>query len=500
MGVLDTVVSIPGDEDVCLEKKERGFGLYETRGRRSKQEDTAAVVWYDEDTFKHLSVEEIGWRLWTSYKIINEQINAPQFGGSTASTTVYDGKGNLITATLGDSVTFVVVYDLDGNIVSVTRLNETTDHPDEDKARLARAGASVFGGRLHRINNSLAMARALGDVDYLPFGLCDDAHIKSISLASLTHDKPAIVRVITMCDGFTEPLNSYDKEKQEAFLLGALQLIKETESISEAGLAALLAGFAATQGSGDNISVAVQTLSKLAPFLIGIYDGHGGDRASYYIARNIKTVFEQQCALSPEEYAQQKHSVHHNFMDYYRDHPEFTLYEPLAQAEKKVRTEEIARAGGIQAHINILQKKREVLVEQVVGYTGDDNPFLDSLAATESLILFFTHLCEQYTHLNCSKKEFIDCTGFVWEAPTKTVNVDKYTFLSQPLDEVRYHAAVLKSLDDLQPCLRALAEECKLSPIENTTALRELGLFSSTEHHGDPGEKLAPKDVKGPDF
>lgn len=497
MGMLDTMVSIPGRVDVRWEKKDYGFGLFETQGGRKQQEDTAAAVWYDEDTFKHLSVEEIGWRLWTSYKILNDQINEPKFGGSTAATTVYDGKGNLITATLGDSVTFVVVYDLDGTIVSVTRLNETTDHPDEDRARLIRAGASVFGGRLHRINHSLAMARALGDVDYLPVGLCDDAHIKSISLASLTHGKPAIVRVITTCDGFTEPLGSYDKEKQEAFLLSALQIIKETGSISEAGLAILLAGFAATEGSGDNISVAVQTLSELMPFLIGIYDGHGGDMASYYIARNIKTVFEQQCALSPEEYAQQQHSVHHNFIDYYRDHPEFTLYEPLAQAEKKVRVEEI---GGIQEQINTLQNKREALVEQVVGYTGEDNPFLSSLVATESLILFFTNLCEQYTRLNCSKKEFIECTGFVFGEPEKVVNVDKYTFLSQPLGEVRYHATELKNLDDLKPCLRTLAEACKLIPTENATALCELGLFSTTERHDESSEKMTPKDGTGPDF
>src|SRR3989338_5120939 len=98
--------------------KELGFGYFETLGDRHDQED--ALAWHvlsqnnltAQGASEQLTPVEIGHRLWTSYQLLD----TPDLtSGTTAATTVYDGKGNFITATLADAASFAVVYDKAGN-------------------------------------------------------------------------------------------------------------------------------------------------------------------------------------------------------------------------------------------------------------------------------------------------------------------------------------------------------------------------------------------------
>lgn len=103
---IQQLISLPADNglDVCERVEGHGFGLYETIGARQSQEDAAFACWYTKDHFNPLTPQEIGRRLWTSYHLLNQLGQKQFYSGTTASTTVYDGRGTLITATLADSL------------------------------------------------------------------------------------------------------------------------------------------------------------------------------------------------------------------------------------------------------------------------------------------------------------------------------------------------------------------------------------------------------------
>lgn len=142
---IHQMTSLPHDQEIVCERvKAHGFGLYETMGARPSQEDAALACWYTPDHFNWLTPQDIGRRLWTSYHLVNHIGPPLLYGGSTASTTVYDGQRTLITATLADSLSFVVVYDIQKKLAGVIRLNSIIHHPNVELERIQRAGGVVF--------------------------------------------------------------------------------------------------------------------------------------------------------------------------------------------------------------------------------------------------------------------------------------------------------------------------------------------------------------------
>ncbi|KTC92414.1 protein phosphatase 2C domain-containing protein [Fluoribacter dumoffii] len=321
---IQQLISLPADNglDVCERVEGHGFGLYETIGARQSQEDAAFACWYTKDHFNPLTPQEIGRRLWTSYHLLNQLGQKQFYSGTTASTTVYDGRGTLITATLADSLSFAVIYGKQGDLLGVFRLNSIIHHPEVELERIRRAGGEVF---FNRINGRLAVSRAIGDYDFNPEVVCADAHIDIHSLAKiyghLGISAPCVARVqiITTCDGFTEPLTSQTQKEHEGWLFDCIRRIPSPGQLQEHQLAKKLAYKALARGSQDNISIAVQTLSATLPFLVGIYDGHGGKEASHYTAANIGAVFDSQCSLTTKTYALQPWSADKNFAIYSRD-------------------------------------------------------------------------------------------------------------------------------------------------------------------------------------
>ncbi|PWY57600.1 protein serine/threonine phosphatase 2C family protein [Legionella qingyii] len=323
MQSIQYITSLPDDGiDVCERVKEHGFGLYETMGARPSQEDAAFACWYSLNHFNLLTPQEIGHRLWTSYHIINILGRNVMHGGTTASTTVYDGHGNLITATLADSISFAVIYDIQAKLAGVVRLNSIIHHPAVELERIQKAGGVVF---FDRINGELAVSRAIGDFDYNAEVVCADAHIDIHRLdeigdaIGISPDRVGTTLIITTCDGFTEPLALQTQKEHEQWLFNCLYEVPLANKLEEHQLAKMLANKALERGSRDNILIAIQTLSPLLPFLVGIYDGHGGNDASSFTAKNIGAVFDYQCSLTQEAYAQQPLSAEKNFTTYYRD-------------------------------------------------------------------------------------------------------------------------------------------------------------------------------------
>lgn len=303
------------------------FEYFETTGRRKTQEDALAWHVLPDGALQNLTPQEIGFRLWTSYRLLDQaMIERERLGGTTASTTIFDGRGNLITATLADAVAFAAIYDKQGMVRNVIRLNQVTHsaHDETEVQRITGAGGTVFGGRVF---GSLAVSRAIGDYHYKPC-VSSDARIDItncqtlIQSSELNPDDAGEIRIITSCDGFTEKATNQTKAGHEQYLLAKLRAYEASDKIM--GLAAYLAKQAIADGSLDNVSVSVQTLpgTNNEPFALlqGIYDGHGGSKVAHYVADNVGQTFLAQCQLTAEQYANQDFSVMKYRDIYQRDH------------------------------------------------------------------------------------------------------------------------------------------------------------------------------------
>lgn len=332
---------LPNRQDAKGLNKEFGFGYFETYGGRSTQED--ALAWHvlsqrdltSKDASEQLAPKEIGHRLWTSY----QTLDTPDLqSGTTAATTVYDGKGNFITATLADAASFAVVYDKTGKALGVTRLNSVTHKPSdpEEKARIQAAGGVIMFWGTDRVDGMLAVSRAIGDnIGQLKeHGVCSEATIDVTTADKITSDlginseAVGFIQVINTCDGFTDGAGAdkQDKKNHEDYLFNILKNLESPGSLPQDELAKLLSLKALSDGSRDNVSVAVQTItSQTPPVFIGVYDGHGGDKASCKVAENINRVFKEQCALTQELYAQQELSVVTKKTAYLRDNKDVDL-------------------------------------------------------------------------------------------------------------------------------------------------------------------------------
>ncbi len=494
MEKYDEVISTPGSEfDISFKKEEKGFGLFEMQGARPSQEDAAIARWYSDKSFVSLTPQEIGRRLWTTYKLLNQhQLN---LGGATASTTVYDGDNHLITATIGDSVAFAVSYALDGTIYAVTRLNQKIDHPEEDKERLNTVGAFVIYGRLQGREGSLALSRAIGDEEYRAFGICDDAHIDVHSVSEFFSAKISKLQVIVTCDGFTEPVSLQTKYSQEKWLLRCLKNIPQAGSLTESELAKLLALEAFNYHSQDNISVLVQTVTQSQPFLIGVYDGHNGKEVSTYLAQNIGHVFDQQCQLSPKNYARQRLSADRYFEIYYRDNKDESFYQMLV-TEKKARLDELSKAGGVHEKLRYLSGRKDQFVDEVVQAGEEIGPIMQALLAIEDVRAFIEALCIRYVDLEIDKNDLAVCLEYVlYNKETFVFEPESYKFL--PFDFIRHKesADYLKANHGLTKMFHELVAEF-IMPAVAGDGLAQYSVFKpevdDTQHQNEDDINLPP--------
>lgn len=349
--MADDFLTIITPKNESTDPLPEGWGHHEAIGKRPYLEDTAALSAL---TLPDVSPEQIGHRLWTIYRIIDQfTLTKKISSGCTACTTVYDGKGHLITATLGDSVSFAVVYGENGRAVSVTRLNSVLHHPTHtsEKHRIVQAGGTItINGRTSRVNETIAVSRSIGDhcpqlqspIDQSNL-ICAEATIDCVDVSELEGYTPTRkVQVITACDGFTEPSKSTRKDRQERYLLDKLGETIIPGELEEPELAKALVQAALQDKSSDNVSVAVHTIVPKKAALLGIYDGHGGPKAAIVTAKNIVTQFNNLCQMTEEVYQNQEFCVSKFQHIYDRDNVWihqlgfFELYEAKLLSEQNI--------------------------------------------------------------------------------------------------------------------------------------------------------------------
>ncbi len=312
------------------EYSELGFGYHEIKGLRQTQED--ALIWkhLSRKKLNSLTSEQIGRRLWTIYRNFDDNQNRYSRAGTTASTTICTDNA-LITGTLSDTIAYAVIYK-ENDEIEVHRLNNHIRHADDpsEKRRIKALYGYVVQNRIKgRFKGSLATPRSIGDSDKFP-GVCADADIDIFDLTKIP--KNYKIQVITACDGFTEPLiykyNRTDSKLEcENFLKYYLQQIeRETQTslkdLDEADIARYLVTKAYNDASEDNISISVQTVRNenfIFNGMVGIYDGHGGARASHYVADNIGKEMDKMLMLKESKYEKLANSVSKNRNDFERD-------------------------------------------------------------------------------------------------------------------------------------------------------------------------------------
>lgn len=359
------------------------YGYSELLGYRRSQEDALTMAFINP---AHLpeSPEEIGNKLQAAYSALDTQIIADKSNrsGCTASTTVYDGKESLITATLADACSFVAVYGQAGNVLGVLRLNSVIHTPSdiEEKNRIEAAGGNIIPddqGTL-RVQGAINITRALGDSSLKPY-LTSNAAIKTHSFADIANyikvaNENLTFRTIVTCDGFTDASGAKgnnttaEKEEHEQFLLGCLKTFQGDVDSSfsyEHQLANYLSNSALN--SGDNISVAVQTLQPGLAVLCGVYDGHGGVKTANYVAENIVSA-----VVAPEHFAHYKNLANPDAV-------------PVADV---VPEPPVDNTDSLKNKIGVLLAAIEILpiMEQVLDLEGEDRRLIVNIREAESLL------------------------------------------------------------------------------------------------------------------
>ncbi|MCE3043776.1 PP2C family serine/threonine-protein phosphatase [Legionella sp. 16cNR16C] len=340
---------VPGDNPNDNISKHRYAGS-QLQGGRAYQEDTAA--WFKSDSASlDLTPLQIGQRLWTAYRQIDAEIlrdKTLEQVGSTAVTTVI--KNNfLITALLADAAAFAAVYNESGEVIDVYRLNAREHKPELERARIMEfEDYYVLNGRVW---GRLAVSRAIGDAFFLP--VIADSDISIVDLSNI----PAgySVKLISCSDGFTDGARKQVKtlgdvkKAQENYLKEAIAAAGKSETISEGQLSDHLAYWAITNGSSDNVTVAVQTVKRpneVPGFMgmSGVYDGHGGQQVSAYIAARIQDKLETLFAMSEEDYQKLEDSAFSQEKAFLRDNTDLKVFDLNTRLKKPEPVSETSAA------------------------------------------------------------------------------------------------------------------------------------------------------------
>ncbi len=326
--------------------EQNDFGYHVIQGTQKKslghgQEDI--VSWQSlerEELFpkgldKPLTPTEIGFRLWTSYQLLDEQ-GKPSFSdsGTTATTTVYDGVGNLITATLGDPVSFAVIYDKEGNPLAVTSLNSEIHMLDKfsERKRLQLENQVIpkkkTNGKfyLEAKETQLRVSRTIGDIAFKNQGICSEAKIDITSIKRLLEKNEidskttVTIQIISTSNGFTDGAKKSNQDHAD-YLLQCLKNIDDSKpgTLNPNELARKLVENSSMKASRDDIAVAITNIQNALPSIIGVYDGHYGNTAAKYVANNISKIFKALCALKNNDYSQQPLSAYSKKAAYNRD-------------------------------------------------------------------------------------------------------------------------------------------------------------------------------------
>ncbi len=336
----EPVISLPSINKAKLISGARPHykvGYCSSPGNANRQEDGLAWQLLPEN---NLTAQEIGHRLWTSYQLLEENADKTEavWAGSGAITTLYNpNTKNLITATLGDSASFIVIYNNLGRCVGVKRLNTILHQPIHpvEQQRLTAAGDLVALGQALR--GTLKVSRSIGfqkDKDkIISDAKIDISTIDNEALAeefAIASQDIANVQLIVASAGFKAPVVDYgdidpvnsvevNKTSQENYLKDCIE--KYANNINSADnnektLAEFLVNEALVDKEEDffeekdNISLMVANLTDSSnTMMMSVFDGHKGFEIAEYVAKNMASVLQNQLILTAEDYNEHPLSV-----------------------------------------------------------------------------------------------------------------------------------------------------------------------------------------------
>ena len=245
---------------------------------------------------KLLTPIEIGYRLWSAYKLMESVENKRYPSSDTStSTTVYDGTGYLITATRSDSITFAVVYAYNGSVLGLMRLNR--------QIYAAERGKMSFGEHVESVPAHRGMVVSI-----------DITHVDKI-LQTLKIELSQVGKIQVGCADSAATQEEQTKKFDDDYLL------RKFREISQPGLSDVILTESLTRATiadccSENSSIAIQTLAQNSPMLIGVYDGYT------HVRNPIPDIFIEHCKMSCEQYKTQAMSVYKNNFNYMQDNAE----------------------------------------------------------------------------------------------------------------------------------------------------------------------------------
>ena len=286
------------------------FGGSELIGKRRSQEDRMFGYAFEEEVapvFENLSPGEQQAVIEDTFRIMNKKIEAElggiHFQGSTAIIAVILPKQmRVISASLGDAQVFAVVLDNQGKLKKVQELNNI----HQPSAPLEKQRLQAFAKSRdipeqncvshNRLGGTLAVSGAFGDLGYVKYGLRHDPDIKDDHFLLEAGER---LFVIPCCDGLTE---------RNYITLNDIGCFIEAQRNQQPGMiATLLAQEALNRGSGDNVSAQVAEMTSAVnqtdstPLMLGIFDGHGGNKVSQFLKNEFTRSFITALAeIAPE--------------------------------------------------------------------------------------------------------------------------------------------------------------------------------------------------------
>jgi len=279
-------------------------GICEVKGYRFQQEDAIAVGIPSETSaaFMALSPKDRSFVAEITFETLQSQLEnnlEAKCCGSCAciaSGHVKNGKANVSTSYVGDSVAFLVVLTAEGKLKSVTACNpKLHDGHNEAECKAITQGIGrnqgvIVSDRLcaDHLGSTLAVTRAFGDNGFFECGLLHTPETTEVSVNVASTD---CAFMVVTCDGAMEYCKGRDSVTKYAEELGAL--FASHHQLSPESLAEKIVDHALEKGSTDNITAIVVPLEVGNPAVtVGVFDGHGGPFVSKQVSANFNNVFQ----------------------------------------------------------------------------------------------------------------------------------------------------------------------------------------------------------------
>lgn len=255
-----------------------GIGFFQAKGPRAEQQDGYCLF----KTEKSLNAEDMK----ELFGVMNAATSgsAPILKGGSTVNLLAVSPGRLISGNLGDSMTTLFTRKAAGDDIEakglsmlhtaamrdeLLRIAALGDISSEKAIRYVERGR-IFASEGDKIY-SLAMSRALGDVQFEPM-LSRDPDIYEVDF---NLDGLSYAQVALYTDGITD-VRAYphDDLKHDTLYFGALT----QDALAQEEYAALaLGGWAMDSGLVDNataLSLDLRAYDGKSSFLLGIFDGH----------------------------------------------------------------------------------------------------------------------------------------------------------------------------------------------------------------------------------